>query len=174
MLHTVPTKFAGAGRRVYPGFLQITGFMAMDTRRHVKAFHGLFRDLCRGESAKAEKTKVFYDEYFAVLDIAAELYLDTAQRVFKDNDLARGQFRWRGRHVDPSLIKSSLFTIEGGLDEMCCPGQTEAAHVLCSGVPENRRMHLLQEGVGHYGVFAGSLFETQICPQIRDFITAAS
>lgn len=174
MLHTVPGKFAGAGRRVYPGFLQISGFLGMDPRRHVHAFQGMYRDLRRGDSIRAERTKVFYDEYFAVLDIAGEFYLETAQRVFKDNDLPRGEFFWKGRRVNPSLIESALFTIEGALDEMCCPGQTYAAHALCTGVPQERRQHLLQEGVGHYGVFAGSVFETQIYPRIRDFITSAS
>lgn len=174
MIHRVPRKFAGAGRRVYPGFLQISGFMGMDPRRHMKAFGGLFRDLRRDDSANAARTTAFYKEYFAVLDIAAEFYLETVQRIFIDNDLPRGRFHWRGRRVDPSVIQSALFTIEGSLDEMCCPGQTQAAHMLCTAIPEERRMHLLQEGVGHYGVFAGSVFDRQIYPQIRDFIALTS
>jgi poly(3-hydroxybutyrate) depolymerase len=174
MVHTVPSKFAGAGRRVYPGFLQIGGFMSMDPRRHMAAFRGMFKDLRRGHEKNANKTMDFYQEYFAVLDIAAEFYLETAQRIFKSNDLARGAFQWKGRRVDPSLIESALFTIEGELDEMCCPGQTEAAHALCSGIPPESHKHLLQEGVGHYGVFAGTLFVNEIYPQIREFIASAA
>jgi polyhydroxyalkanoate depolymerase len=174
MLHRVPAQHRGAGRRVYPGFLQISGFMGMDPRRHAKAFRGLFRDLRRGDTAQAERTRTFYREYFAVLDIAGEFYLDTVLRVFKDHDLPRGRMTWRGRTVDPSRIESALFTIEGALDEMCTPGQTEAAHSLCTGIPEERHRHLLQDGVGHYGVFAGSTFESEIYPQIRDFIELAA
>ncbi|RHW26359.1 polyhydroxyalkanoate depolymerase [Nocardioides immobilis] len=174
MLHDVPRQFAGAGRRVYPGFAQVSGFMAMDPRRHVDAFRGLFRDLTRGDAEQAQKTLDFYREYFAVLDIAGEFYLETAQRIFQDNDLPQGRFTWRGRAVDPSLIDSALFTIEGALDEMCTPGQTHAAHALCTGIPPGRRRHLLQEGVGHYGVFAGSTFEREIYPQIRDFVAEAA
>jgi poly(3-hydroxybutyrate) depolymerase len=174
MLHRVPRGFAGAGRRVYPGFMQISGFIGMDPRRHVTAFRSLFRDLRVDDIAKAARTTAFYKEYFAVLDIAGEFYLETAQRVFIDNDLPRGQFHWRGRPVDPSAIHSALFTIEGALDEMCCPGQTKAAHDLCTGIPPERRDHLLQDGVGHYGVFAGSVFDGQIYPQIRDFIAMAA
>ena len=174
MLHTVPAQFPGAGRRVYPGFLQLGGFMGMDPRRHVTAFRELFRDLRRGNEESAQRTLDFYEEYFAVLDIAGEFYLDTARRVFQDNDLPRGQFRWRGEDVDPARLTSALFTIEGALDEMCTPGQTEAAHALCTGIPEARRRHLLQEGVGHYGVFAGSTFREEIYPQIRDFVAGTS
>jgi polyhydroxyalkanoate depolymerase len=174
MLHTVPKRLPGAGRRVYPGFVQVGGFMSMDPGRHVRAFRGAFRNLRKGEADAAKKTLAFYEEYFAVLDIAGEFYLETAQRVFKDNDLPRGQFTWKGRRVDPSRIKSALLTIEGGLDEMCTPGQTEAAHLLCTGIPAERRKHLLQEGVGHYGVFAGSAFENKIYPVIRDFMASAS
>ena len=177
VLHAVPPRFRGAGRRVYPGFLQLGGFMGMDPRRHVEAFQGLFRGLVRGDEsdrAAVQKTLDFYAEYFAVLDIAGEFYLDTARRVFKENHLPQGGFTWRGRTVDPGLIRSALFTIEGALDEMCTPGQTEAAHALCTGVPELRHRHLLQEGVGHYGVFAGSTFEREIYPQIRDFVVDAA
>jgi poly(3-hydroxybutyrate) depolymerase len=174
MLHEVPVGLPGAGRRVYPGFLQISGFLGMDPRRHLKAFRGLFRDLSRGNSEQADKTRTFYREYFAVLDIAGEFYLETVQRVFKDNDLPQGRLTWRDRPVDPSRIESALFTIEGALDEMCTPGQTQAAHALCTGIPEERHRHLLQEGVGHYGVFAGSIFEAEIYPQIRDFVVLAA
>jgi poly(3-hydroxybutyrate) depolymerase len=174
VLHRVPTRFTGAGRRVYPGFLQASGFMAMDPRRHVTAFKELYHDLRRGNEDAARKRLDFYQEYFAVLDITGEFYLDTVRRVFQDSDLPRGVFTWRGRPVDPSHIDSALFTIEGALDELCPPGQTEAAHDLCTGIPEERRRHLVQEGVGHYGVFAGSTFQREIYPQIRDFVVEAS
>lgn len=174
MLHPVPSRYRGAGRRVYPGFLQVSGFMGMDPRRHLRAFRGLYRDLRRGEHEAARKTAAFYEEYFAVLDIDGQFYLDTARRVFQDHDLPRGEFTWRGRAVDPSRLGSALFTIEGELDEMCPPGQTEAAHSLTPGIPEERRRHLVQEGVGHYGVFAGSTFEREIYPQIRTFVAEVS
>ena len=174
LVQTVPRGHAGAGRRVYPGFLQIGGFMGMDPRRHVAAFRGLFRDLTTGELDRARRTTAFYDEYFAVLDIAAEFYLETLARVFKNHDLPRGQFTWQGRHVDPSLIRSALFTIEGELDEMCRPGQTQAAHELCPGIPEQRHRHYVQDGVGHYGVFAGGRFDREIYSRIRDFVTSLS
>lgn len=173
-LHRVPAPYAGVGRMVYPGFLQLGGFMGMDPIRHARKFRQLYRDLVRGEEKAADKTIDFYREYLAVLDIAAEFYADTIQRIFRDNDLARGRLVWRGRDVDPSQIDSALFTIEGALDEMCTPGQTEAAHRLCTAVPDDRRCHLLQDGVGHYGVFAGSVFDHEIYPAVRDFIAATA
>lgn len=169
---TVPWQHRGAGRRVYPGFLQVSGFMSMDPRRHLSAFAGLARDVARGNEADAERTKTFYDEYFAVLDIAAEFYLDTARAVFMDHDLARGRLEWRGRTVDPGAIRTALMTIEGEDDEMCPPGQTRAAHDLCSGIPAGRKRHHLQPGVGHYGVFSGSRFEREIYPEITSFVAA--
>ncbi len=172
LVQRVPAGHLGTGRRVYPGFLQIGGFMGMDPRRHVSAFRGMYRDLRNGASERARRTAAFYEEYFAVLDIAAEFYLETLERVFKNHDLPRGEFYWRGRHVDPALIGSALFTIEGELDDMCRPGQTEAAHALCPGIPAERHIHHLQEGVGHYGVFAGSRFDTEIYPRIRAFVAA--
>jgi polyhydroxyalkanoate depolymerase len=174
VIHPVPRRYVGAGRRVYPGFIQITAFMSMDPRRHLRAFRGLFRDLRKGEVAAADRTLAFYQEYFAVLDIAAEFYLETVERVFKNNLLPRGRLLWRGRRVDPSQIASALFTIEGEHDEICTPGQTEAAHAVCTGIPAERHRHLLQDGVGHYGVFSGSTFKREIYPQIRDFIVASA
>ena len=169
---TVPRPHRGAGRRVYPGFLQVAGFMGMDPRRHLTAFAGLARDVARGDDADAERSKEFYDEYFAVLDIAAEFYLDTARAVFMDHDLARGQLQWRGRAVDPGAIRTALMTIEAENDEMCCPGQTRAAHDLCTGIPAARKRHHLQPGVGHYGVFTGTRFEGEIDPEITKFVAA--
>jgi len=170
VITTVPWPHPGAGRRVYPGFLQAAGFMGLAPRRHISAFAGLFADLADGRDSHAARTTEFYEEYFAVLDIAAEFYLDTARVVFRDHDLAKGQMRWKGRKVDPSAISTALLTIEAEKDEMCPPGQTYAAHALCSGIPKTRRRHHLQEGVGHYGVFTGSRFELEIYPAIRSFI----
>jgi poly(3-hydroxybutyrate) depolymerase len=170
MITTVPSPYRGAGRRVYPGFLQAMGFIGLDPRRHLMAFTGLARDLAAGRQEEAEKTKAFYDEYFAVLDVPEEFYLETATRVFRDYELARGVMRWRGRRVDPAAIETALFTIEAEKDEMCPPGQTHAAHDLCRSVPSERRRHHLQAGVGHYGVFSGTRFEQEILPQIRSFV----
>jgi poly(3-hydroxybutyrate) depolymerase len=174
VIQRVPRNHRGSGRRVYPGFLQVSGFMAMDPLRHVRTFADLFGACRRGDEEATNRIETFYREYFAVLDITEEFYLETAQRIFKDNTLARGDFQWRSRAVDPGVIDSALFTIEGANDEMCPPGQTEAAQHLCTGIPEARRRHLVQEGVGHYGVFAGSIFDTQIYPQIREFIAGAA
>jgi polyhydroxyalkanoate depolymerase len=173
VITTVPRPHTGAGRRVYPGFLQVTGFMGLAPSRHLSAFAGHFRDVAKGDHAAATRTRTFYDEYFAVMDIAAEFYLETARAVFKDHDLARGELYWRGRNVDPGAIRSALLTIEAGRDEMCPPGQTHAAHDLCTGIPAERKRHHLQPDVGHYGVFSGSRFEQDIYPQIRSFLAAA-
>jgi poly(3-hydroxybutyrate) depolymerase len=170
VITTVPRPYRGAGRRVYPGFLQATGFIGMAPMRHVSAFARLARDIAGGADAQVERARSFYDEYFAVLDVAAEFYLETARAVFQDHDLALGQMCWRGRRVDPSAIASALFTIEAENDEMCPPGQTRAAHGLCTGVPVSRRRHLLQPDVGHYGVFSGARFQNEIYPQIRSFV----
>jgi poly(3-hydroxybutyrate) depolymerase len=168
---SVPWPHAGRGRQVYPGFLQVAGFMGLDPKRHINAFAGLFKDVLTGNE-DAERTKKFYAEYFAVLDIAAEFYLDTARAVFQEHHLADGRLDWRGRRVDPAAIRTALMTVEGSKDELCPPGQTEAAHKLCTGIPKSRKRHHLQEGVGHYGVFSGSRFQREIYPEIRSFIAA--
>ena len=173
-IQTVPWPHRGAGRRVYPGFIQVMGFMGMDPRRHISAFRGLLRDVAKGDEAAAERTKVFYDHYFAVLDIAAEFYLDTLKIIFSEHHLARGCMTSGGRPVRPSAIQSALLTIEAEEDELCPPGQTRAAHDLCTGIPAACKRHHLQPGVGHYGVFSGSRFEREIYPVIRDFIAETS
>jgi poly(3-hydroxybutyrate) depolymerase len=170
VIATVPRPHRGAGRRVYPGFLQVMGFMGMAPRRHLSAFADLFRSVANGDDAKSASTTAFYAEYFAVLDIAAEFYLETARVIFQEHALACGEMTWQGRPVDPGAIGSALFTIEAENDEMCPPGQTEAAHALCTGIPAERRRHHLQPGVGHYGVFNGTRFEREIYPQIRSFV----
>lgn len=168
---TVPARFAGAGRRVYPGAAQLTAFLLLDPRRHVVAHRRLYRALVTGDTAVAARTRAFYDEYGAVMDVPAEFYLETLQRIFMEHALARGTFTWRGGPVDPSAIReTALLTVEGAEDDMCRPGQTRAAHDLCTGIPAERRQHHLQAGVGHYGVFAGTRWEDEIYPRIRSFI----
>jgi polyhydroxyalkanoate depolymerase len=170
VIQKVPLPHRGAGRRVYPGFLQVMGFMGMDPRRHASAFKSLFQDTANGNDADAARTKTFYEEYFAVLDITAEFYLDTLKAIFTEHHLARGVLKWNGRDVDPSAIGTALLTVEAENDEMCPPGQTSAAHGLCTGIPAARKQHHLQPGVGHYGVFNGSRFDNEIYPVIRTFI----
>lgn len=169
---TVPRPYKGAGRKVYPGFLQALAFIGLAPERHISAFVRLPGDIVRGADAAATRTKEFYEEYFAVLDATAEFYLETARAVFKDHDLARGELSWRGRRVNPAAISTALLTIEAENDELCPPGQTRAAHVLCTGIPSERKQHHLQAGVGHYGVFSGTRFEREIYPIIREFVAA--
>jgi poly(3-hydroxybutyrate) depolymerase len=171
LISRVPNHYPGAGRRVYPGVAQLTGFMSLDPRRHLDAHAKLYRALVAGDAAAAAPIRDFYDEYGAVMDVPAEFYLETLQRIFMEHDLPRGAFTWRGEPVDPSVIRdTALLTVEGAQDNMCSPGQTEAAHRLCTGIPEERRRHHVQDGVGHYGVFAGSRWDKEIYPLIRDFI----
>jgi polyhydroxyalkanoate depolymerase len=170
LISTVSWPYKGAGRRVYPGVLQAMGFLGLDPKRHVSVLATMAKHYATGEKDAAAKTRDFYEEYFAVLDVTAEFYLETARAVFMDHDLARGVLHYRGRLVDPSKIETALLTIEGAKDEMCPPGQTAAAHDLCTGIPVERRHHHVQEGVGHYGVFSGSRFERDIYPRVRSFI----
>jgi poly(3-hydroxybutyrate) depolymerase len=168
---TVPARYPGAGRRVYLGVAQLTAFMSMNPRRHLGAHLGMYRAMVAGDEATAAATRAFYDEYGAVMDVPAEFYLETLQRVFMEHHLPRGVLTWRGRRVDPSVIEeTALLTVEGTQDDLCSPGQTEAAHGLCTGLPPERRRHHLQQGVGHYGVFAGSRWEAEIYPVVRAFI----
>ncbi len=174
LISRVPPGFAGAGRRVYPGFVQLTAFMSMNLDRHVRAHADLFGHLLRGETDKAASTKAFYDEYFAVLDLPAAFYLETVQRVFQDALLARGMLEWRGLKVDPSAIRrTSLLTVEGERDDICAVGQTLAAQDLCSGLRPYRKRHHMQAGVGHYGVFSGRRWQQQIYPLVRNMILAS-
>lgn len=171
LIATVPHQFRGANRRVYPGFLQLAAFMSMNLPRHVRAHLDLFSHIARGEIEKANATRRFYDEYFAVLDLPAEFYLQTVQRVFQEHHLARGVFEWRGNRIDVGAIKKvALLTIEGEKDDICAPGQTVAAHDLCTGIKPHKKHHHLQPGVGHYGVFSGTKWQRQIYPLVRDTI----
>jgi poly(3-hydroxybutyrate) depolymerase len=173
VVDTVPGRYAGAGRRVYPGVVQLTAFMSMNPKRHLSAHARMYRHLVAGDTAAAASTRAFYDDYGAVMDVPAEFYLETVGRIFQQHDLPRGRFTWRGQRVDPGAIRhTALLTVEGANDDICSPGQTEAAHQLCTGIPEERKRHHLQEGVGHYGVFSGSRWEAEVYPVVREFIAS--
>jgi poly(3-hydroxybutyrate) depolymerase len=169
----VPFRYAGAGRRVYPGFLQLGGFMSMNPERHIDQHVELFHDLVVGDAARADTIKAFYDEYLAVMDLPAEFYLQTIDRIFQRHLLPRGELVWRGRPVRPAAIsKTALLTVEGGRDDICGIGQTQSAQDLCIGIPTSRRAHHLQANVGHYGVFSGSAWEHEVSPVVSSFILA--
>eukprot|EP01037_Dinobryon_pediforme_P020815 gene20814-21524_t len=173
LISTVPDRLPGAGRRVYPGFVQLSAFVSMNMQRHVKAHADMYEHLAKGETEKADVIKAFYDEYFAVLDLAAEFYLETVQYVFQDALLPRGELTFRGETVDPGAIrKTALLTVEGERDDICALGQTVAAHDLCRNLKPYLKRHHMQAGVGHYGVFSGRKWEGQIYPIVRNMILA--
>jgi len=170
----VPFPHPGACRSVYPGFLQLAGFMAMNLDRHVEAFRDYFDRLAQGDRGSVKQHRRFYDEYLSVMDLDARFFIETVQRFFKEDWLPRGLMRFRGRRIDlTSVTNTALCTIEGGLDDICGVGQTEAAHGLCPAIPDALRYHHLQPDVGHYGVFHGSRWRQEIQPRIRDVIRAA-
>ena len=170
----VPMRYPGAFRRVYPGFVQLTAFMSMNIERHVKAHRELYEHLADGDIEKAEMTKAFYDEYFAVLDLAAEFYLETVRLVFQEHALPLGKLEWQGSPVEPRAIRRTmLLTVEGERDDICAVGQTLAAHDLCSGLRPYLKRHHMQAGVGHYGVFSGSRWTNQIYPILRNVILSS-
>lgn len=167
----VPFPQPGMMRDVYPGFLQLTGFMSMNLDRHMSAHSDLFFHLVDGDGDSAEKHRDFYDEYMSVMDLTAEFYLQTVATVFVNHDLPRGRMMHRDRLVDPSRIKNTaLMTVEGERDDISGVGQTEAAHTLCVNIPDKARLHYVQPKVGHYGVFNGKRFNSEIAPRITDFI----
>ncbi|MEQ8719378.1 MAG: polyhydroxyalkanoate depolymerase [Acidimicrobiales bacterium] len=173
LIARVPWGHDGANRRVYPGFMQVAGFLAMNPRRHLESHIDLYHRLVEGDEDAASSVQEFYAEYFAVLDMTAEFYLETVSRVFQTHDLARGEMTHHGEPVDPGAIgRTALLTIEGERDDICAIGQTAAAHDLCTAVPSTRRAHHLQAGVGHYGVFSGRRWKNQIYPVVRSFIAA--
>lgn len=173
LISRVPSRFKGGGRAVYPGFLQLTAFMAMNMDRHVKAHEKLYEHLARDEKAEADKIKTFYDEYFAVLDMTEEFYIETIDRIFQKAELATGEFTYRGEKVDPRHIrKTALLTVEGGRDDICALGQTSSAHDLCTSLRPHLKRHHLQANVGHYGVFNGKRWQNEIYPVVRNFILA--
>lgn len=171
LITAVPLQFPGAGRRVYPGFMQLTAFMSMNLSRHVRAHLDLYDHIVNGDRGKAEASKTFYDEYFAVLDLPAEFYLETVRMVFQEHLLPQGLLEYRGRQINPKAIRrTALFTVEGEKDDICAIGQTLAAHDLCTGLRPYFRKHHLQPGVGHYGVFSGRRWQNQIYPLLRNVI----
>lgn len=171
LISQVPAQHPGAGRDVYPGFVQLVAFMSMNSERHTKAHRDLYMHIARGEDDKAEAIKTFYDEYFAVLDLPAEFYLETVNKVFQEALLAKGELTYKGRRVNPGAIrKTALLTVEGERDDICAPGQTVAAHDLCTGLKPYMKRHHLQAGVGHYGVFSGRRWENQIYPMVRNLM----
>jgi len=173
VIMSVPFPHAGLTRRVYPGFLQLTGFMTMNLDRHVDAHQKLYNDLVAGDGDSVEQHKEFYDEYLAVMDLTAEFYLQTIDVIFQQHALAEGEMTHRGKLVDPSAItKTALLTVEGEKDDISGIGQTQAAHTLCNNIPDSKKLDHVQKDVGHFGVFNGSRWRSDIAPKIRDFILA--
>jgi len=171
LIATVPRRYKGGGRKVYPGFVQLAAFMSMNMERHIKAHRELYDHLAAGDVEKAAVTKAFYDEYFAVLDLAAEFYLETVKLVFQEHTLPLGQLTYRNQKVEPAAIKRTmLFTVEGEKDDICAVGQTLAAHDLCTSLRPYRKRHHMQAGVGHYGVFSGRTWQQQIYPMVKNVI----
>jgi poly(3-hydroxybutyrate) depolymerase len=167
----VPFPHPGFMRDVYPGFLQLNGFVSMNLDRHIEAHRNLFTHLIKGDGDSAQKHREFYDEYLAVMDLAAEFYLQTVDTVFIRHALPKGEMSHRGRKVDPAAVQRiALMTVEGENDDISGVGQTEAAHRLCANLPAAKKVHYLQPGVGHYGVFNGSRFRAEIAPRIADFM----
>ncbi len=171
----VPMIYPGVLRKVYPGFLQLSGFMSMNLDRHIDAHVKMFQHLIEGDGDSAEQHRTFYDEYMAVMDLPAEYYIQTVKTVFQEHALPKGTMMWRDHPVEPSAItRTALMTVEGELDDISGIGQTRAAHDICTGVPKARRKHYEQKGVGHYGVFNGRRWREEIAPRIAKFIRANS
>jgi poly(3-hydroxybutyrate) depolymerase len=173
VIYRVPVNYPGTGRPVYPGFMQHTGFVAMNPDRHMSSHYDYFLDLVRGDDDSVDSHRVFYDEYNAVLDLPAEYYLDTIRVVFQDFALVNGTWEIDGITVTPQDITSTaLLTVEGELDDISGAGQTKAAHDLCIGIPKARRFHYDAEGAGHYGIFSGRRWREKVYPHVRDFIAS--
>ncbi|HEX7883881.1 MAG TPA: polyhydroxyalkanoate depolymerase [Afipia sp.] len=171
LIQYVPMQCKGAFRKVYPGFIQVTAFVSMNLDRHVKSHKDLLEHLAKGEVEKADTIKTFYDEYFAVMDLPADFYIDTIRDVFQEHLLPQGKLTYKGRAVNPASIKKmGLMTVEGEKDDICSIGQTLAAQDLCTGVRAYRKVHHMQAGVGHYGVFSGRKWNNEVYPLLRDFI----
>jgi poly(3-hydroxybutyrate) depolymerase len=171
VISTVPFPHAGFLRPVYPGFMQLTGFMTMNLERHMNAHVDLFKNLVKGDCDSVRQHRSFYEEYLAVMDLTAEFYLQTVQVVFQDHLLPDRKLMHREEYVDCRAIrKTALMTVEGERDDICGLGQTEAAHDLCTSIPKDEHVHYVQPGVGHYGVFNGTRWRTEIQPRIREFI----
>ncbi len=171
LINYVPVQCKGAFRKVYPGFVQLSAFVSMNFERHVKQHMDLAHHIAKGEKEKADVIRTFYDEYFAVMDLPAEFYIETVRDVFQEHLLPQGKLMHRGRPVDPAAIRRmGLMTVEGEKDDICSIGQTLAAQDLCTGVRAYRKVHHMQAGVGHYGVFSGRRWQNEIYPLLRDFV----
>lgn len=170
-IHTVPKGYPGVGRKVYPGYMQLMGFVSLNLRNHVRKHVQFFKDVASDKLSAAEKHRAFYDEYNAMMDSTAEFYLQTLERVFFDQQLAKGTMRYRGRPVHPAAIRDiALLTLEGENDDMVATGVTEAAQRLCAKLPDTLREHRVEPGVGHYGIFNGTIYRTRIAPRMMDFM----
>ena len=171
VIMTVPKDFPGAGQKVYPGFIQLSGFMSMNLDSHVQKHYKFFGDLIKGDGDSAEAHRKFYNEYLAVMDLPADFYLETIRKVFIDHRLAIGKVHFENKKIDPRAVtKTALFTIEGADDDITGKGQTKAAHDILSNIPKNKKQHYEQPDVGHYGIFNGRRFREIIGPKIKDFI----
>jgi poly(3-hydroxybutyrate) depolymerase len=171
LIHTVPAPYPGAMRRVYPGFLQLTGFINMNYERHMDAHHQYFQNLVKGDGDSADRHRTFYDEYLAVMDLTEEFYLQTIRDVFQEHKLPRGEMTVKGRRVRPERITDvALLTVEGENDDISGIGQTQAAHDLCAGLPKSMQDDWVQPDVGHYGVFNGRRFREEIAPRMKAFM----
>ena len=174
MIYSVPGPYPGVGRRVYPGFVQLASFMSMNLDKHQDAHLRYLQHMMAGDGDSADKHLEFYDEYLSVLDLTEEFYLQTIDYVFQDHLLPRGLLTQRGRPVRPEAIRdTALMTVEGEKDDISGVGQTQAAHAICSNIPDEKRELYVQPGVGHYGVFNGRRFREEIYPRVRDFIRRA-
>ena len=175
VIHVVPSNYPGSGRRVYPGFLQHLGFMSMNPERHFMSHWDFYQDLVKGDLDTADSHRRFYDEYNAVLDMAAEYYLDTIEVVFQKHLLPKGLWDVGKERVDPSKIKTTaLMTVEGELDDISGAGQTRAAHKLCTSIPDSKKQHYTVIGAGHYGIFSGKRWRMQVYPEVKKFIAKHS
>ncbi len=171
VIYTVPSKYPGYLRKVYPGFLQHAGFVAMNPNRHITSHYDYYLQLIKGDGESADSHRAFYDEYNAVLDLAAEFYLDTIRVVFQEHALPRGTWTVRGKPVRPQdITQTALLTVEGELDDISGPGQTQAAHSLCTGIPAHRQEDMVVPKAGHYGIFSGRRWREQVAPKITEFI----
>ncbi|MDR3520179.1 MAG: polyhydroxyalkanoate depolymerase [Acidocella sp.] len=171
MIGVVPWRYRGAGRRVYPGFVQLSAFVSMNLDKHMSAHFKQFRSLAAQDNEAADTHRAFYDEYLAVMDLPAEFYLETVKRIFMDHELPKGELKYRGKPVRPEMIKKTfLFTVEGERDDICGLGQTASALDLCTGIRPLLKRHHVQTGVGHYGVFSGKRWATEIYPRVREVI----